>query len=167
MARPRAVDLSIAPACASSLDDINALIARSKSYWPYPREYLERALPLLVVTAAYVAQNECFEVRRGAELLAFASLAVQRNGTLLELDYLWVEPRFIRRGAGTFACRHLIVRANELGWRELYVLPDPPAKGFYEKLGFVDTGDRVPSRVPNGPDFSVLRIELSKVKAGS
>jgi ribosomal protein S18 acetylase RimI-like enzyme len=155
-----ATEWLIVPARLEALAQINSLIARSKSYWPYPSDYLALALPLLEITEVYVAKNECFEIHRGEELAAFASLAVQRDGTLLELDYLWVEPRFIGRGAGTFACRHLLARACERGWHELYVLPDPPAKGFYEKLGFVDTGDRVPSRVANGPEFSVLRIAL-------
>lgn len=150
----------IEPARDSSLAKINALIARSKSYWPYPSDYLAQALPLLSITQAYLTQNECVEVRLGEELVAFASLATQHGGTVLELEHLWVDPRFIGRGAGSFACRHLMARARERGCSHLHVLPDPPAKGFYEKLGFVDTGDRVPSRVPTGPDFSVLRVGL-------
>ena len=39
-------------------------------------------------------------------------------------------------------------------------LPDPPAEGFYLRLGFVGTGERVPSRVPGGPLFSVYRLRL-------
>jgi GNAT superfamily N-acetyltransferase len=154
----------IAPARASALGKINALIARSKSFWPYPAAYLALALPLLRITRDYLAQHECFEVHCDQDLAAFASLAVKRNGTLLELDHLWVEPRFIRRGAGTFTCRHLIARAHELGGSELSVLSDPPAQGFYETLAFVDTGDRVRSRVANGPDFPVLRMDLRRLR---
>jgi hypothetical protein len=39
-------------------------------------------------------------------------------------------------------------------------MPDPPAEGFYKHLGFVDTGERVLSRVPDGPLFSVYRLRL-------
>jgi len=39
-------------------------------------------------------------------------------------------------------------------------LPDPPAEGFYSLLGFVGTGEQVPSRVPGGPLFSVYRLRL-------
>jgi ribosomal protein S18 acetylase RimI-like enzyme len=50
--------------------------------------------------------------------------------------------------------------AREQGWTELWVVPDHPAIGFYEKMGFSDTGERVPFRVPGGPEFSVYRIAL-------
>jgi len=39
-------------------------------------------------------------------------------------------------------------------------LPDPPAEGFYSRLGFVGTGEQVPSRVHGGPLFSVYRLRL-------
>jgi hypothetical protein len=38
----------------------------------------------------------------------------------------------------------------------LWVVSDAPAEGFYRKVGFVDTGERV----PGGPVFSVYRVQL-------
>lgn len=40
------------------------------------------------------------------------------------------------------------------------MLPDPPSEGFYLRMGFEDSGKRVPSRVPGGPLFSVYRLRL-------
>src|SRR5438876_9105853 len=63
-------------------------------------------------------------------------------------------------GVGRRACEHVFRLAREHHWTELWVVPDHPAIGFYEKMGFSDTGERVPSRVPGGPVFSVYRIHF-------
>jgi GNAT superfamily N-acetyltransferase len=77
------------------------------------------------------------------------------------LDNLWVTPEQIGKGIGRRACERVFQLAREQGRPELWVLPDPPAEGFYVKMGFSDTGERVPSRVPGGPIFSTYRIQLS------
>ena len=143
-----------------SLADINELIARSKAHWSWPDEYLEKALPLHTITPEYVRSNHCFEVLDAHDkLIAFVSIVV---GTArVVLDNLWVRPELIGKGIGRRACERVFQLAREQGWTELWVLPDPPAEGFYVNMGFSDTGERVPSRVPGGPNFSSYRIQLS------
>jgi ribosomal protein S18 acetylase RimI-like enzyme len=142
------------PARENSLSEVNRLIARSKSYWPWPAGYLEKALPLQEITTTYLRGNRCFEVISNAgDLLAFVS--VVETDARVVIDNLWVAPERIRRGIGRMACNHIIRLAQERGWPRLWVLPDPPAEGFYRALGFSDTGERVPSRVSGGPVFSV------------
>lgn len=146
----------VLPAREGSLADINRLITRSKAHWKWPEGYLQRALPLHEITPTYLRDNCCFEVLSGADdLLGFVSL-VQLESRVV-IDNLWVEPEHIRRGIGRAACDHLFRIAQERGWAALWVLPDPPAEGFYRRLGFSDTGERVPSRVSGGPIFSVYR----------
>jgi len=67
------------------------LIARSKEYWSWPDGYLERALPLQMVSPAYLQANPCFEVLDVAEhLIAFFSLVITDAKAVL--DNLWVTP---------------------------------------------------------------------------
>jgi GNAT superfamily N-acetyltransferase len=153
-------EIHIVDAKEQSLADINGLIARSKAHWSWPREYLKEALPLHRISLAYVRGNHCFEVLDAHDrLIAFFSVVV--NDTRVVLDNLWVTPELIGKGIGRRACEHVFRLARERGWTELWVLPDPPAEGFYVKAGFLDTGERVPSRVPGGPVFSTYRIQLS------
>jgi GNAT superfamily N-acetyltransferase len=143
-----------------SLADINGLIARSKAHWSWPEGYLERALPLQRVDLAYLRDNLSFEVLDADHrLIAFFSLVV--SGARVALDNFWVAPEWIGTGIGRRACEYVFRTARERGWTELWVLPDPPAEGFYVKMGFSDTGERVRSRVPGGPIFSNYRIQLS------
>lgn len=142
-----------------SLADINGLIARSKSHWSWPEGYLDKALSLHRISPAYVRRNHCFEVLDTRDkLVAFFAVAV--DGTRVLLDNLWVTPDLIGNGIGRQACEHVFRLAREQGWAQLWVLPDPPAEGFYLKTGFSDTGERVSSRVPGGPRFCVYRIQL-------
>lgn len=149
--------IAIVPARETSLEDLNRLIARSKAYWDWPEEYLSRALSLHRITSFYLRSNRCFEVvTKHGELLGFLSLTVG-NGRVV-IDNLWIDPGHIRRGIGTMAMHFVFELARACGWAHLWVLPDPPAEGFYRVLGFSDTGERVPSRVSGGPIFAVYRI---------
>ena len=153
------IGIRITPAREESLDDINELIARSKAYWNWPEGYLDQALPLHRIGPAYVRSNQCFEVLDAHDrLVAFISVVV--SDARVVLDNLWVMPELIGNGIGRQACEHVFRLARERGWTQLWVLPEPPAEGFYVKAGFVDTGERVPSRVPDGPVFSIYRIQL-------
>jgi GNAT superfamily N-acetyltransferase len=144
----------IIPARESSLVKVNRLIARSKAYWAWPDGYLDRALPLLEITTTYLRGNRCFEiVSDSGHLLAFVS--VVQIDVRVVIDNLWVTPEHIGQGIGRMACDHVFRLARECGWPRLWVLPDPPAEGFYRAVGFSDTGERVPSRVSGGPIFSV------------
>jgi len=117
-----------------SLADINELIAHSKAHWTWPEGYLEQALPLHTITPEYLRSNHCFEVLDAHnKLIAFVSIVV---GTArVVLDNPWVTPQLIGKGIGRRACERVFQLARERRWAELWVLPDPPAEGFYVKMG--------------------------------
>jgi len=155
------LEIRFIPARKESLARINDLIVRSKSYRNWPEDYLERALALHKIDPSYLRTNRCFELLdKDAELVAF--VAVATTDARVVLDNLWVRSDLIGKGVGRQACEHVFRLAREHDWTELWVVPDHPAVGFYEKMGFSDTGERVPSHVPGGPVFSVYRIDLSE-----
>ena len=150
------LEVRIIPAREESLARINDLIVRSRSYWNWPADYLKKALPLHEIEPSYLRHNRCFELlNMNDELAAFLAVAI--SDTKVVLDNLWVRPDLIGKGVGRRACEHVFRLAREHDWTELWVIPDAPAEGFYKKMGFSDTGERVPSRVPGGPVFSVYR----------
>jgi N-acetylglutamate synthase-like GNAT family acetyltransferase len=156
-----ATGIRIVDARKQALAEINALIARSKAHWSWPEGYLKQALLLHSVSPTYLRSNHCFEVLdANDQLIAFFSLVVDEARVVL--DNLWVTPDLIGKGIGRRACERVFLLAREQGWTELWVLPDPPAEGFYVKMGFSDTGERVPSRVTGGPIFSTYRIQVSE-----
>ncbi|MBV9996866.1 MAG: GNAT family N-acetyltransferase [Caulobacteraceae bacterium] len=146
--------MHITPARDEHLGAVNGLIARSKAHWGWAPEYLAAALPLMEVTPDYLRRNLCFEIRAGEGLAGFLSL-VEAPRPLL--DNLWIEPERIGQGFGRFACAQAFDLAGLRGWAELATLPEPPAEGFYLRMGFRDTGERIASRVRGGPVFCVFR----------
>lgn len=143
----------------SRLQEINDLIARSKSHWPWPAEYLQAALPLHALSLDYLEKNLCVQVLDERDgLVAFGSLAEELP--VLLLDNLWVDPVLIGRGVGRQTFQYLLQAATDRGASAIRVLPDPPAEGFYRRMGFVDTGERIKSRVTGGPVYSAYRLSL-------
>ncbi len=153
------LEVRIIPAREESLARINDLIVHSKSYWKWPADYLEKALPLHEIDLSYLRGNQCFELLDVNDQLA-AFLAVAISDERVVLDNLWVRPDLIGKGVGRRACEHVFRLAREYAWMDLWVIPDPPAAGFYKRMGFSDTGEQVPSRVPGGPMFTVYRIRV-------
>lgn len=148
--------MKIVRAEAKSIPSINRVIRASKSVWSYSSDYLNAALPLLEVDLDYLTENLAFEIlEHNGDTIGFFSI-VEKDGDKY-LDHLWIEPSRLRKGAGRMACEFIFQLAARKGWNRLFVLPDPPAVGFYEKLGFVSTGQSIPSRVSGGPLFYLYR----------
>ena len=72
------------------------------------------------------------------QLAGFVAVAITEAKVVL--DNLWVRPDLIGKGVGRQACEHVFRLAREHGWTELWVVPDHPAIGFYEKMGFSVVG---------------------------
>ena len=68
-----------------------------------------------------------------------ACLSLTESVARVVIDDLRVAPEHIRRGIGTEAMHFIFELARACGWRHLWVLPDPPAEGFYKAHGFSDT----------------------------
>ncbi len=64
----------------------------------------------------------------------------QKDGTF-HIGRVAVLPAFRRRGMGEVAMRLLMLKARELGASEVALGAQVQAQGFYEKLGFLSTGD--------------------------
>jgi len=148
------MNINIFRAQVESIESINSLIRNSKSFWDYPKSYLERAIPLLMVDESYLNTNCSFEIRIDDELVGFIAFA--KKGNERHLDHLWIAPSRIKTGIGHQALLFTESLAQELGWSELFTYPDPPAEMFYLKNGFIDTGRRIPSRIEGGPEFAVF-----------
>ena len=74
-----------------------------------------------------------------------------------ELDGIFVEPEFMRRGVGWALLHDAFSMAREQGVRRIEVTSNPRAVGFYEKIGFVADGP-VPTRF--GPALR-MHVELA------
>ncbi len=156
------MDLLVAPADPKNLEAINDLIAASKRTWDYPPAYLAAAIPLLRVDADYLVLNSCFEARSAQGLVGFAAMEWQTPMGAL-LDHLWVAPAARRRGVGRRLLAVSVAEAVARGFTTIQIIADPPAEGFYLRLGAERIGQK-PSRVAGGPVFPVLELRTGDAK---
>jgi len=71
--------------------------------------------------------------------VAFATFVVIDG--IAELEDLFVDPRWMRRGVGAALVEDMAARLNDLGFDSLEVTANPHARAFYECVGFVE--DRI------------------------
>jgi transcriptional regulator len=111
---------------------------------------------MLEVDENYLDRNLAFEILSDERsLLGFFAMTEKEGDRYL--DHLWIDPAHIHSGVGRSACHFIFELANEKGWKRIFVYPDPPAMGFYERLGFENTKISVASRVAAGPPFFLYR----------
>lgn len=113
----------------------------AKSYWAYPSQWIELWHNQLTITANYILQREVYEAvdDDGDAILGFYALAGE--GEKLVLEHLWVQPRSLRLGVGRRLFQHAIMRATELGARQVEIESDSNAEAFYQKMGAETIGE--------------------------
>ena len=99
----------------------------AKAHWGYPAPWLEAWRSILTLTPEYVATHDTYAARDEDVITGFYSL--ERDGTILRLEHLWVAPSHMGRGVGRALFRHAQRGAG------LEVEADPHAAGFYERMG--------------------------------
>lgn len=149
------MNIVIGRAQENESDQLTLISFAAKRYWKYPEEYFDVWKNELTITKDYVDQNKVYVARNNGSAVGFISIVEMKNdfglGALLIqkgywLDHIFVYPPFIGRGVGI----QLILFAKEVCKENniecLYILSDPNAKGFYDRIGSQYIGE-VPSNI--------------------
>ena len=128
------------------------LCVRSKASWGYDEDFMA------LVRIALEGMQE--QIERGGvwvatdpngEVAGIVALGPGERPDTLDLDKLFVEPRWIRSGVGRALIAHAVAEARRRGARRLTILADPYAAGFYERHGARLIGqapsDAIPGRL--------------------
>jgi GNAT superfamily N-acetyltransferase len=122
---------------ASALESIQR---RASDVWPEYREPLAEHPEAIAPPHQAIAEGRVRVVADGSgPPLGFSVVLPVRDGRC-ELDDLFVEPDWMRRGIGRLLVHDLADRAAEAGATHVDVIANPNAVGFYARLGFVVTG---------------------------
>lgn len=118
------------PGDAALLSD---LAFRSKAHWGYSGEFMEASRKALTV------HGTCTDPTFVAEIDGKAAGFYQlRDG---EMEMLFVEPDLMGSGVGRTLWEHAVETARDLGWRQILILSDPYAEGFYLAMGAERVGE--------------------------
>lgn len=145
------------PAEAAGLTKI-ALAA--KASWGYPPSFMARCRVALAVDGRAIAERH-FHVAEGADhgILGFYGFEPELDG--IGLSHLFVVPEAIGQGIGRALWRHAAAFARSLGARQLLVVSDPHAAGFYARMGATPAGAR-PSEIDPARPLPIFRLRLER-----
>jgi len=87
------------------------------------------------------------------------ALAPGEQTNTLDLDKLFVEPKWIRTGVGHALLVHAVIEARRRGAARLTILSDPYAAGFYERYGARWIGEAPSDAIP-GRSVPFYEIKL-------
>lgn len=119
-------------------DVLSEIAFRSKAYWGYDDEFMEKVRAELLVTEDEVQQNLFFVAETGGCLLGFYELTGEPP--IGKLSSLFVDPNKIGQGLGKLLFKHAIKIGRKNGYQTLSIDSDPYAEGFYQAMGAVRVG---------------------------
>jgi len=116
----------------------------SKRYWRYPEKYIDVWRDELTITNCYVINNDVYVLENNQQIVGYYSLLnikedKELGGVILPggtwLEHMFIVPSYIRRSFGTELFSHAHKVCKNKGVNILYILSDPHAAGFYQKMG--------------------------------
>ncbi|QCB47593.1 GNAT family N-acetyltransferase [Hydrogenophaga sp. PAMC20947] len=138
------------------------LACAAKAFWNYPPAQLEAWRETLSPTPASIAGRPTFVADVDGTLAAFCQL--NPSATPVNLDHLWVHPRYIDQGLGRALLAHCLQRLAILGIEALHIDADPHAEAFYRRCGATWVG-AIPAPIEGQPDRIRPQLRLA-VRAG-
>ena len=133
------------------------LAIRSKAYWGYGGDFLDRARVELTVEAQDIRQGRVWAAEDERRVVGF--YAHDLDARPPELTALFVEPVRIGRGFGKALLRDALARAAAAGVATLVIESEPNAEAFYEAHGAAREASR--KSPSTGRTLPLLRIATS------
>ena len=141
---PDSLTYNIRPASVDDADLLTELSLASKQYWDYPDSYMDIWLQELAMTPELIESSDVFVYEEHEIIAGYYSLVTldsdTRFGDVVIHAGTWLEHMFVARdrigmniGSRLFA--HMCTILQEKGIREIGILADPHALGFYRTMG--------------------------------
>lgn len=146
--------------CATSEDSLalTEIALAAKRVWGYPESLIEIWRRDLTITPDFIRKNEVYAAIEQDRPVGFYALIFSADKT--ELDHLWVLPELIGKGLGRQLLEHAIGRVAANGGRNLEIVSDPNAVGFYLKAGAKRIGEFISETVGGERRLPRLKIEI-------
>ena len=149
-------DLVVRQASPADAPLLQRIAYAAKRHWGYPEEYMELWQHDLTVTPAFITAHPVYYAVEDATVVGFYALSAE--GSVSELEHMWIDPPHMRRGVGAQLFRHAVGNSVAAGATVLRIVSDPHAEGFYLRMGAQRVGE-VASR-PSGRMLPVLELAL-------
>lgn len=132
------------PARPDERTALEALQRRASLAVPAYREALLASPDAVALPAVRIDAGDVWVLEHDGGVAGFC-VVIRHSADVAELDGLFVEPGFWRRGIGRALVAHAVALARRRGATTIEVIAGPEARSFYEAQGFVVTAE-VPTR---------------------
>jgi ribosomal protein S18 acetylase RimI-like enzyme len=153
------MDIDIVQAKRDDHTELTEIAFSSKGYWGYPDAWLASWEDELQITPDKIESSLVYKAVAQGQVAGFYVLA--GAGKIKTLDHLWVKPDYIGYGIGRELLLHALAQASAQAARQVEIVSDPNALGFYLKMGAYQVGTS-PSSIL-GRELPILRIDLHAV----
>jgi len=119
---------------------LTEITKKSKAYWGYSEEQLEKWSNNLTVTADYIETNPVFNLVHENQVVAYYSY-LKKEENQVKLDNLFILPEYIGKGFGSFLMNDFLERMRNEKCQKNILDSEPNAELFYQKIGFTKIGE--------------------------
>jgi len=141
-------------------DTISELALTSKAHWGYSQEFMNACKDELTYTKEMIENEEyIFYLKESNNVIVGFYVLKKINTDEVELEALFLDPMFIKKGLGIELLNHVKAKAVSLGVKWIHIQSDPYAQGFYEKAGAKLISKKESGSVP-GRYLPLLTLEL-------
>ncbi len=126
----------------SNIEDneiLTDITKKSKAYWGYSDEQMEKWSELLTITKEYIETNNVYKLLVNNSTVGYYSY-FNLGENVVKLDNLFVLPNYIRSGLGKLLMDDFIDRIKRTETQKIVLDSEPNAEMFYEKFGFTKIG---------------------------
>ncbi|PYZ97010.1 GNAT family N-acetyltransferase [Alteribacter lacisalsi] len=135
---------------------LSSLAYKSKAYWGYSEEFLDKCKEDPTVTEEDIEENPVFVVESDGSIVAFYSFTLNEAS---KLESLFIDPDYIGKGVGRVIWRDVLTNAKDIGLSEFYLDSEPYAEGFYSKMG-ADKVGTIQSTVFPGRSLPLMKVTV-------
>ena len=112
---------------------------KSKAHWGYSNEQMQNWSIQLTITTNYIEISEVYKLVINNLVVGYYSYVILEEN-IVELDNLFLLPKFIGLGLGTFLMNDFLNRCKDLKFQKVILNADPNVENFYKKHGFKTVG---------------------------
>ncbi|TDO98462.1 GNAT family N-acetyltransferase [Flavobacterium sp. 245] len=127
---------------ANILDNeiLTAITKKSKAYWGYSAEQIQKWDQNLTISQDYIRNNNTFKLIDNDLIIGYYSYLFENEKTV-KLDNLFILPEYIGKGFGKYLLLDFVARIKEEKIEKIILDSEPNAAEFYSKMGFVKIGE--------------------------
>ena len=119
--------------------ELTDLTKKSKSYWGYSPDQIEKWNDDLTITQKYIYNNYVFKLSDNGQIIGYYSY-LRLNSKTVKLVNIFIHPEHIRKGYGKFLMENFIERMKKDRFKKITVDSEPNAEVFYKNLDFAVVG---------------------------